>query len=306
MVTAWRLSFFQNKPNTWWRKKKGKAWRLLQTLDFKRRKGNTKHFPKKTERTSVENVRISYDTSGYTREKSHTYAISAANRLTKDRSLKGTRLHTLEKSRGYANHLTKDPISKRTRGYTLERSRRYVMSAVCHLTENGVLNYTNEHTLERNRGCVMSAAYHLTKNLILKCTSEHTPERSHTGAKSVRKPSRRDQPLWYINGDTPEKSLSSARYARRPSLTDHPLWGTSEHIPERSPTSVISVERHFVNDPIFYVIIGPTPKRWPPDQCDNCKKIWGLRSSPVYHAKHKNELLFNRESSPPLLLCEIT
>ena len=236
MVTVWRhFLLFQNKQTTWWRKKKRKAWRLLQTSKFKWGKGNTRHFPEKTESTSVEFagkfsdfVRFSCSTRWYTRETSHTYVMCAAN------------------------HFTASWILKRTTWHTLERSRGYVMSAVNHLTENGILNYT----------------------------IEHTPGRDHTSARCVRKPSVTDQTLNDINGYTPE----------------------------RSPTSVISVhvKRHFVNDPIFDVMIGPTPKRWPPDQCDNCKKIWGLRSSPVFHAKHKNELLFNRKSSPPLLLCEIT
>ena len=272
MVTVWRWVFFvfQNKPAIWWRKKRREAWLLIQTLKFKRRKGNTRHFPEKTKSTSVEfvgrfsgNVRISCSTRWYTRERSHTYVMSAANHLTKDRFLTGTRLHTLERNRGY------------------------VMSAVYHLTEYGILKYTSEHTQERSLTGVRCVRKLSVREQTSWITNGHTPERSLTVAACARKPSVENPALWIINGHTPERSLTVAACARKPSVKKPALWNINGHTPERNPTSAISVKRHLFNDPIFYVIIGPTLEIWTADQCDTCKKIWGLKSSTVFHAKHK-------------------
>ena len=271
MVTVWRhFLLFQNKLTTWWRKKKRNAWR--QTLKFKWRKGNTRHFPKKTESTSVEFVgkfsdivRVSCSTRWYTREKSHTYVMCAAN------------------------HLTASGRLKRTRWHTLERSRGYVMSAVNHLTENGILNYTLEHTPGRGHTSARCVRKPSVTDQTLYDINGYTPERSLTLATFVRRPSVKDPTLWTIIGHTLERSLTVAACAKRPSVKDPTLWNINGHTraPERTHRNVISVKRHLVDGTIFYNIIGSTPERWPADQCDTCEKTCRLKSLLVCHTNRK-------------------
>ena len=187
MLTVWRhFLLFQNKQTTWWRKKKRKAWR--QTLKFKWRKGNTRHFPKKTESTSVEFVgkfsdivRFSCNTRWYTRETSHTYVMCAANHFTASWILKGTRWHTLERSRGY------------------------VMSVVYCLTKSRILKDTSEHTPGRDHTSARCVRKPSVKDQTLNDINGYTPERGHTSVISVKRHLFDGTIFYNIIGSTPDR-----------------------------------------------------------------------------------------------------